>query len=120
MYALAFVACRLSTSPIDWPLFWSQSLLPDQVVANWLGAAAAEPMPATLADRWPLVGAALAIWLAAWGVGRLVLRAVRMDEHLSTLERFVFSAGTGRIWFRFMFLPWAWQPGSSGLRSVCR
>ncbi len=95
LYAIVFCACRRTTTPVDWILFWRQSLFPDRIVANWFGDLSDDRAALGFADRLPMLGAALLVWLWAWGFGRLVLRVTRLDRSLSKLEGFVLAAGAG-------------------------
>jgi hypothetical protein len=67
-------------------LLWSNIDAPPQAPpASWKN----------LGQRADLIVVMLAIWLANWAVGRLILRALRMPLRCRSLEWFVISCGVG-------------------------
>ena len=108
LYAIVFFCCRLPSlgvdrqtgEPVRRTIIWLQTLLPDQIVANWFGDGA----QVGLADRLPIAGTAILLWLLAWAPGRLVLGVLGVDRRLSNLERGVLAAGVGANLFSLYLL----------------
>lgn len=68
------------------------ALLPDQVVASWVGD---DWRNFQVSDRLPILAVAGLILALAYFAGRLSLAAVRTDRGLTRLETFVFSMAVG-------------------------
>jgi hypothetical protein len=108
LYAIVFFCCRLPSigvdretgEPLRRTIFWLRALLPDQIVANWFGDGA----QLSLADRLPIAGTAILLWLFAWALGRLVLAVLGVDRRLRDLERGVLAAGVGANSFSLYLL----------------
>lgn len=107
VYAIVFFSCRLTSAvhpdtgePLVRGIFWLEALLPERMVTNWLGG----DLPLGFRDRLPIAAAAAAIWLVAWGMGRLALAGLKLDRAAAPLERTVLAAGVGANLFSLYVL----------------
>lgn len=67
-------------------------LSPEQIVSNWFGEG---QQPIGFPDRWPIVGVAALLLLAAHELGHWLLRLVKLSDSLSRLERSALGIGAG-------------------------
>ncbi len=86
-------------------------LNPTFFVELWCG----EPARFAIFDRLPLYLAAAGSLLAAYGLGQIALRLLRITDFLDPLERFVFSTATGLSLFSTFLL----ILGLCGLANQC-
>ncbi|MFV2070512.1 MAG: hypothetical protein ACC645_26390, partial [Pirellulales bacterium] len=81
-------------------LLLSELLLPDALVLAWFGV----PPELAIIDRLPIATVAGIVLLVAAAVGYLVVSQLRIDRHLTRLERLLFSFGVGQLIISTMVL----------------
>ncbi len=93
--AMFFIFDALTTSSwggsFDRWQFFQVLLLPDELWQSWTRDASWH----AIVQRVTIAALAAAVFAVAWAAGWLALHAIRIDERLSRLERFVFAAGMG-------------------------